>query len=94
MRKTFSALLAAAVLLGVGGGVAEAKTKPTATKHISYTARVLAGTSHYKPCIEMRKTKAGRIAYKDMVIDNWDDNAKRSVKAQVKYVKQGCRNGA
>jgi hypothetical protein len=86
MRKFIASLV---ILLTMTAGTAETAT----AKPLSYRQKVIAGTAGYGPCKAMRKTEAGRIAYWDMVADNTDDGKRRSVKAQVSYVRQGCRNG-
>lgn len=86
MRKFIASL---ATVLFVFGA-AETAT----AKSLSYRQKVVAGTYSYGPCKAMRGTSAGRIAYWDMVADNTDDGKRRSVKDQVSYVRQGCRNGA
>jgi hypothetical protein len=90
MRKTLATLASLTALLTTVGGVSSA----SANSGPSYRVQVIIGTHHYAPCIDMRATKAGRLMYRDMVSDTWDDGRKRTVKAQISYVKQGCRNGA
>lgn len=90
MRKFLMYSLATAALsLGLTAGMVEAANG----EPLSYRQKVVAGTYSYGPCKSLRKTQAGRIAYWDMVADNTDDGKRRSVKAQVSYVRQGCRNG-
>lgn len=90
MRKFIASLTAVLVMsLGITLGAAEmAVSKPQ-----NYNAKVVAGTYSYGPCKAMRKTHAGRVAYWDLILDNTDEGKRRSVKAQVSYVRQGCRNG-
>jgi hypothetical protein len=59
-----------------------------------YRVQVITGTYLYGPCKGMRQSKAGRAMYWDMIADSTDEGKRRSVKSQVRYVKQGCRNGA
>ena len=91
MRK-FIASLIAVLVISAGFNVISAET--ATAKPQSYLQKVVAGTAGYGPCKAMRKTEAGRIAYRDMIADNTDEGKRRSVKDQVSYVRQGCRNGA
>ena len=88
MRKLIPFFLAI-LIMATGATTAHASVKVS-----SYRQHVLAGTLFYGPCKSMMKTRAGRLMYWDMVIDSTDDGGRRSVKAQIRYVKQGCRNGA
>jgi hypothetical protein len=90
MRKFIASTLT--LLVMVGGSILGTAETATA-KPQTYRQKVIAGTANYGPCKVMRKTEAGRIAYRDMIADNTDDGKRRSVKAQVSYVRQGCRNG-
>jgi hypothetical protein len=38
----------------------------------------------------LNATREGRLWYRDMVSDTYDDGHKRSVKAQIHYVRTGC----
>ena len=87
MRKFIAFLV---ILLTMTAGTAETSTAKAPT----YRQKVVKATETYGPCKAMRKTRAGRIMYRDLVSDNTDDGKRRTVKAQVRYVKQGCRNGA
>jgi hypothetical protein len=90
MRKFIASLTTVLVMsLGVAAGTAE----PAHAASPGYRAQVIAGTWKYGPCKALRSSQVGRIAYWDMVADNTDDGKRRSVKAQVSYVRQGCRNG-
>lgn len=89
MRKTLATLALTTALLTTVGGVSSA----SASSGPSYRVQVVSGTAHYAPCVAMRSTQAGRLMYRDMVSDTWDDGRQRTVKAQISYVKQGCRNG-
>jgi hypothetical protein len=85
MRKVLATLVLATALLSA---------TPAQASPYSYRALVLAGTHRYWPCVVMRSNHAGLIEYRDLVSDTYDEGRKRSVSAQIKYVKQGCRNGA
>jgi hypothetical protein len=85
MCKLIASLVAVLVMVG---------TAETATaKSPTYRQKVVAGTYSYGPCKSLRKSQEGRTAYWDMVADNTDEGKRRTVKAQVQYVRQGCRNG-
>jgi hypothetical protein len=88
MRVGMLALAALSILAGAVRAEAApiAHHKPRA----SYTARVVAGTLHYRPCVTLRKTHEGRLWYRDMVSDNTDEGHKRTVRAQIHYVRTGC----
>lgn len=58
-----------------------------------YAQRVVNRTISYGPCITLQTTPEGRAMYRDAVADNTDDGKRRSVRAQVDYVKATCRNG-
>ena len=87
MRKSLAVILTALLMAMVGAETSTAKA-PT------YRQKVVKATESYGPCKVMRKSRAGRLMYRDLVSDNTDDGKRRTVKAQVRYVKQGCRNGA
>jgi uncharacterized lipoprotein YehR (DUF1307 family) len=90
MRKFIASLTTVLVMsLGMAVGTAE----PAHAASPSYRQQVVAGTYSYGPCKTMRQSKAGRIGYWGMVADNTDDGKRRSVKSQISYVRQGCRNG-
>jgi hypothetical protein len=89
MRKFIASLTTVLTLVG---GFTLGAAETAVSKPLSYRQQVVAGTYSYGACKTMRKVKAGRIAYWDMVADNTDDGKRRSVKAQVSYVRQGCRN--
>jgi hypothetical protein len=89
MRKFIASLTA---VLSLVGGITLGTAETATSKPLSYRERVVAGTYSYGPCKAMRVSRPGRIAYWDMVADNTDDGKRRSVKAQVSYVRQGCHN--
>lgn len=91
MRK-FITTLVAVLVFSAGFSVVPGET--ATAKPLSYRAQVVKGTSNYGPCKTLRKTHAGRIAFLDTVADSTDDGKRRSVKAQIAYVRQACRNGA
>jgi hypothetical protein len=90
MRKFIASLTAVLTLVG---GITLVTAETATAKAPSYRQQVVAGTYSYGPCKSIRKSRPGRIAYWDMVADNTDDGKRRSVKAQISYVRQGCRNG-
>ncbi|WP_395759461.1 hypothetical protein OIE82_27045 [Streptomyces althioticus] len=57
-----------------------------------YAQQVVSRTKNYGPCVKAQETTAGRIMYRDAVADNTDDGKRRSLRAQVDYVKATCRN--
>lgn len=91
MRKFLASITAVLILTG---GITLGTAETVTAKPLSYRAQVVKGTYPYTPCKRMRKTHAGRLAYWDTVADNTDEGKRRSVKAQVSYVRQACRNGA
>ncbi|MFE9442470.1 hypothetical protein ACFYO2_26490 [Streptomyces sp. NPDC006602] len=84
-------MVALAVVSILAGAVkAEAHTGHH-TPHMSYRARVLAGTVTYRPCVVLRQTREGRTWFVDMVSDTYDDGKRRTVAQQISYVREGCR---
>jgi MOSC domain-containing protein YiiM len=86
MRKRVVVGMLALLTLGMSAQEAHATThyRP------SYRSQVIAGTKHYRPCVKLNATREGRLWYRDMVSDTYDDGHKRSVKAQIHYVRTGC----
>ncbi|WP_369272367.1 hypothetical protein AB5J55_22340 [Streptomyces sp. R11] len=79
-------------LVAILGGVTKAEAYSAPNKpHASYRVRVLAGTVHYPPCVELRRTREGRTWFADMVGDTYDEGRKRTVSQQIRYVREGCR---
>jgi hypothetical protein len=89
MRKFIASLTAVLTLVG---GLTLATAETAVSRPLSYRQHVVLGTVTYGPCKALRKSQEGRIAYWDMVADSTDDGKRRSVKAQVSYVRQGCHN--
>lgn len=86
MRKRVVVGMLALLTLGMSAQEAHAITH----KRPSYRAQVIAGTYGYRPCVLLNRTSEGRSWYWDMVSDNTDEGHKRSVKAQIRYVRTGC----